>query len=364
MTPAARVKRALRKQWKRLTALRFGSLSTRIALLYAGLFAVVLGLVVSLAAGGLARFAEAGAARDLAANARVFDEILAARSRQMSDQAGVLARDFGFREAAATGDVPTIASALESLEARASSDMAFVLTLDGEVLAADAAGVPAPESLWARLDAGGTRGIIASQRGLALAAAAPIEAPDLIGWLVIAQPLDRAELDRLVELAPIALGADVVDGKTQPAWLRGAQSDAVFDRSVQGERFLYHVSDLAVLQDGVAPRLVLRHSLDATLAAYSGLMGWLIVLAAGGIVLVLGLSWKVARSVTEPLQQLDEATRLIGDGHGVSLPVDTDDEIGRLASSFNTMVAAIAERERYLPNSSPPCSPGASRMNA
>ena len=332
----------------RLLAWRFGTLSARIALLYAGLFAVVLGVVVSLAAEGLSRFGEASAARDLQANARVFDEILAARARQMGDQAGVLAHDFGFRQAVATGDAPTIASALASLEERVRSDMAFVLTLEGDVLAADASGVPAPQTLWARLDAGETRGIIASGQGLALAAAAPIEAPDLIGWLVIAQPLNRAELDRLVELAPIALEAQVAEGSTQPEWLRGAAANAVFEREAAGERFLYHVSDLAVLQDGIAPRLVLRHDLADSLAAYASLKWWLTLLAAGGIVLVLGLSWKVARSVTEPLQQLDEATRLIGQGREVSLTVETDDEIGRLADSFNQMVAAIEERERQI----------------
>ncbi|WP_301751441.1 bifunctional diguanylate cyclase/phosphodiesterase [uncultured Erythrobacter sp.] len=331
----------------RLTALCFGTLSTRIALLYAALFAVVLGLVVSLAAGALARFGEASATRDLAANARVFDEILTSRARQMGDQANVLAHDFGFREAVATGDAPTITSALNSLESRVRSDMAFVLTVEGEVLAADATGVPAPETLWAQLDKGGKRGIIRSEKGFALAAAARVEAPDLIGWLVIAQPLDRAELDRLVELAPISLEASVVDAARQPVWLREATADAVIEREEQN-RFLYHVSDLAVLQDGIAPRLVLRHSLAASLAAYASLKSWLIILASGGIVLVLGLSWKVARSVTEPLQQLDEATRLIGEGREVSLQVKTDDEIGRLAGSFNKMVAAIEERERQI----------------
>lgn len=331
----------------RLMALRFGALSTRIALLYAGLFALVLGLVVSLAAGALARFGEASAARDLAANARVFDEILAARARQMGDQADVLAHDFGFREAVATGDAPTIASALTSLEGRVRSDMAFVLTLEGEVLAADATGVPLPETMWTQLDKGGKRGIIRSEQGFALAAAAPVEAPDLIGWLVIAQPLDRDELDRLVELAPISLEASVVDAARQPAWLRDASADRVFERE-EKSRFLYHVSDLAVLQDGIAPRLVLRHSLAESLAAYASLKSWLIILASGGILLVLGLSWKVARGVTEPLKQLDEATRLIGEGREVSLTVDTDDEIGRLAGSFNQMVAAIEERERQI----------------
>jgi diguanylate cyclase (GGDEF)-like protein len=348
MIPVRRLAGAPGAALSRITAARFGSLSTRIGLLFAGLFAVVLAVIVSLAAEGLVRFGEASAERDMAANARVFDEILASRARQMGDQAGVLARDFGFREAVATGDAPTIASALTSLEGRAQSDVAFVLTLDGEVLGADTSGIPAPEALWSQLDAGATRGIISSRKGLALAAAAPIEAPDPIGWLVIAQPLDRAELDRLVELAPIALDAKVVDGDGQSGWLRGVQSGAVFEREVDGERFLYHVSDLAILQDGVAPRLVLRHSLADSLAAYASLKGWLILLAVGGIVLVLGLSWRVAGSLTRPLHQLDEATRLIGEGRDVSLKISTNDEIGRLAESFNAMVTAIEERERQI----------------
>lgn len=348
MSPAKVVRTPARAVLRRLARLRFGSLRRRIALLYAGLFALVLGVVVSLAAEGLAQFGEASAARDLAANARVFDEILAARSTQMGDQAAVLAHDFGFREAVATGEEPTIASALRSLEDRVRSDQAFVLTLEGEVLAADATNLPSPEALWSRLDAGKTRGIIRSEKGLALAAAAPIEAPDLIGWLVIAQPLDRAELDRLLELAPIALTADVVEAGRQPRWLMDAPPGKVFEREAAGERFLYHTSNLAVLQDGITPRLVLRHALAESLAAYASLKGWLIALALGGVGLVLGLSWMVARSVTEPLQQLDEATRLIGEGRVVSLPVETEDEIGRLAGSFNAMVAAIEERERQI----------------
>lgn len=331
----------------RLAKLRFGSLRARIAVLYASLFALVLALVVSLAGGGLARFAENSAARDLAANARVFDEILGVRARQMGDQADVLARDFGFREAVATDDEPTIASALISLESRVRSDTAFVLTLDGDVLAADDSAIPEAADVWARLDAGETRGIIALGNGLALAAAAPIKAPDLIGWLVIAQPLNRAELDRLVELAPIALDARVAETASQPQWLASAKTGAVFERN-ETERMLYHVSDLAVLQDGIAPRLVLRHSLDQSLAAYASLKWWLAALAAVGIALVLGLSWRVARSVTEPLQQLDAATRLIGEGREVALGIESDDEIGRLATSFTQMIAAIAERERQI----------------
>jgi diguanylate cyclase (GGDEF)-like protein len=108
------------------------------------------------------------------------------------------------------------------------------------------------------------------------------------------------------------------------------------------------VSDLPVMQDELAPQLVLRHSLTGSLAEYSTLQWLLIGLAIGGIWLVLALSLRVARTVTGPLKKLDEATRAISEGRDVDLAIDTEDEIGRLASSFNTMVTAIDEREREI----------------
>ena len=120
----------------RIDALRFGSLKLRIAVLYAGLFALVLAATALIADQGLSRFGENSAARDMAANARVFDEILTLRASQMRGSADVLARDFGFREAVATGDGATIGSALESLKSRSRSDAAFVVVPDGSLVAA------------------------------------------------------------------------------------------------------------------------------------------------------------------------------------------------------------------------------------
>ena len=332
---------------RRLAHWRPGSLRERITVLYTTLFAAVLALVVLLAGEGLTRFAEASAARNLAANARVFDELITQRVRQMRDQSDVLARDFGFREAVATEDGATIASALTSLEARAGSGAAFVVTLDGDVLGDDDSAIADPGALWASLDAGEAKGLIQLDGQFALAAASPIEAPDLIGWLVIAQPLNRAELDRLVELAPIALQAEVVEIARQPQWLQAAEHGAVHDEP-GGTGVLYHVSVLPALQDGIAPHLILRHGLAETLAAYAGLKWLLAALALGGVMLVLALSRRVAGSVTGPLQQLDEATRRIGEGREVDLAIATGDEIERLADSFQQMIAAIDERERRI----------------
>lgn len=331
----------------KLLELRFGSLKLRIAVLYAGLFAIVLGTIIALAVNGLTRFGEANAARDLASNARVFDELLDLRARQMRGSADVLSRDFGFREAVATQDNATIDSALVNLKSRSRTDAAFVMGVDGVVLGTSDVPISSPEALWSPLDQGQQNGIIRLGDKLALAAASRIEAPDLIGWLVLAQPLDRAELDRLVQLAAIDLQADVAAANDLAPSLKAAKLGAVFETAGK-ERFLYQISQIAALEEGLSPRLVLRHSLTASLAQYAKLKLLLVLLTFGAVAAVVGLSWRVARSVTGPLQKLDEATRLIGEGRVVDLQIDTGDEIGRLAVSFNTMVTAIEERERRI----------------
>ena len=84
------------------------------------------------------------------------------------------------------------------------------------------------------------------------------------------------------------------------------------------------------------PRIV-----EATLA-----LGLLVALSliAGVIGSVL-----LAREITRPINSLaDAAARIEAGDYSVSTAVDRDDEIGRLAASFDHMRASIAEREREI----------------
>ena len=277
----------------------------------------------------------------------MFDELLDLRAAQMRSSADVLSRDFGFRAAVATRDGATIDSALASLKSRSGTAAAFVVGLDGTLLASGDTRIASAEALWYPLDEGRQKGVIRLGDRLALAAASTIEAPDLIGWLVLAQPLDGAEMDRLTKLAAIDMDARVDIAGHLPGWMTAVPSGQVFERDV-GARDLYEVSELPALEEGLSPRLVLRHSLSESLKQYSSLQYLLLGVGLGALALVVALSWRVARTVTGPLQKLDHATRLIGEGREVELAIDTRDEIGRLATSFNAMVAAIDVRERRI----------------
>ena len=59
-------------------------------------------------------------------------------------------------------------------------------------------------------------------------------------------------------------------------------------------------------------------------------------------------SWALARSVTRPISALDEAAQRLERGEAAAVEVTTADEIGRLASSFNTMASGIRARERKI----------------
>src|SRR6185436_5427398 len=51
---------------------------------------------------------------ELGVGARVLDRVLETRARQLSDSLRVLVRDFAFREAVASTDLPTITSVLDN----------------------------------------------------------------------------------------------------------------------------------------------------------------------------------------------------------------------------------------------------------
>ena len=79
--------------------------------------------------------------------------------------------------------------------------------------------------------------------------------------------------------------------------------------------------------------------------------GRLIQLGVSAILLVLGAVFTVyfRRSITRPLLVLTETSRNIANGDYSARPnVTSTDEVGELATSFNTMVDAVERREREL----------------
>jgi two-component system sensor histidine kinase MprB len=74
----------------------------------------------------------------------------------------------------------------------------------------------------------------------------------------------------------------------------------------------------------------------------------LLLIAAGGIVLAAGLGLVVARAALSPVRRLSETVEHVSETHDLSERIDVsgNDELSRLATSFNSMLAALEESTR------------------
>jgi diguanylate cyclase (GGDEF)-like protein len=327
---------------------RVRTLRARVAVLFIALLAGVMTVSILVAGSGISLFARRAAERDMAANARVFEQLIATREDQMRESAMVVAHDFGFREAVALNDRATLGSALGSLAARTGTGVAAVVTLDGAVVTSPGAALIDGRAMLPLLDGSHDRGVIALRGKLALAVAAPIEMPDLAGWLVLAQPLDARDLGSLGRLSAVPINAEVATfDRLEPSVKRLGIGHIDTLPSPQGPQLL-RLSSLPSLQRGIEPRLILRHSLAQAMEGYRTLNAILLVIALFGTLLGVWLSFRIAASITRPLGLLANATQRYAAGVVAKVEVAGDAEVAALARSFNAMVDAVEEREKRI----------------
>jgi PAS domain S-box-containing protein len=77
---------------------------------------------------------------------------------------------------------------------------------------------------------------------------------------------------------------------------------------------------------------------------------WVLWIGLASLALLLAcLAYIVRRTITLPLRRLIVATERLGAGEpSYRLPIESEDEIGRLSSSFNRMASNVAERDQQL----------------
>ncbi|MFI4935074.1 MAG: putative bifunctional diguanylate cyclase/phosphodiesterase [Caulobacterales bacterium] len=348
----------------------FRHLRTKLTVLYAGLFGAALVVIAASVYVAIAANAERVVKGELEASGTVFDRLWAMRSAQLRDNADLLSRDFGFREAVASHDGATIQSALENLRERSDIDLAMIVGVDGQLTVSDgrslgADGVAIARAVRLQDDPGGVA-MIGGQPYQATAT--PILSPTLTGWVVFAQRLDQREMGALERLSAIPLKAVVLDRRSGGVWASDAAPlrpgeragvGAFVDRALAGpaeaRKFnagggasIALVKPLKTLAGGSNAVLLLRYPLAQALAPYQPLPAIVLALGLAGMALAIAGGWALARSVTRPISALEDAVRKLERGEAARVVVATRDEIGRLAVSFNAMAETIGERERQV----------------
>lgn len=326
-------------------------LSIKMTLFYGAMFTVATALTLMGTRTAIERYAETSINREMTAGGAVFDRIATMQFDQLAQASGVLAADYGFRAAAATGDAPTIESALVSLKTRLGLSDAFVVALDGTVTGLDA---PLPrkdkDRLFAALDGGSTQGIARLGGRNRMLAAAPINTPVLIGWVVFVRDLGAPQLRSLSDLGALDLHPEILTLDNLPRGIKAAKAGSIpaVERTVDGARILVQASPVRSFIPGEPQVLLLTYSLTAALGGYAPIFIALLGFGILGIALAIGGSWVLAKRLSRPIIALERAARSVGSGQHAQVTVETHDEIGRLARSFNRMVHDIEDRERQI----------------
>lgn len=98
----------------------------------------------------------------------------------------------------------------------------------------------------------------------------------------------------------------------------------------------------------VAEICILR-SFDAAHRRIAALYTNIILLWLGAMAAGLGLTYLLARRIVEPVKQLDRAAAEVGrQNYAIAVEVRSEDEMGRLAQTFNAMCASIRQAREDL----------------
>ena len=349
----------------------FHNLRTKLTVLYGALFAVGLGVIAVAVYAATTRNVEHMVRNDLVASGVVFDNLSDVRYRKMADEADILAHDFGFRAAVATNDSPTARSALANLASRFGISLAFVVTPDGRVMAADPSQDGAlPTGVVATVQSGDVASGVFVRGGVVYeAASAPVLTPAPAGWVVFAAPLGAEAMTGLTKLSALPLQADILQQGADGAWnslmdprhpkaannLAALVSQSLKSKDIQAAKIsgpdgggVGLVRRLPLLDDGQHLVLLLRCPLKAALAPYASLVLNILLIGSLGLLSLIAASWFLARTLTRPISALADAARGLQRGETARVAVDGDDEIARLGLVFNAMAGEIVERETSL----------------
>ncbi len=330
---------------------RFGSIKTRLVALYAGLFACTLIALAVITQAIIVSHAKSGVHAQMAAVSSAYERVWGLRDRMLESSIDVMARDFGFRSAVATGDTATIASALDNLAARAGVETALLIDLDGRIVG------EASDDLRARLSAPDqvTGEVVAVGRDAYRVIATPVLAPVPIGTVVLAARIDATDLALVRSLAAVPLDATLMMREAGGRWhatggatLPGVERLDPVTLEVAGRPTVIAGHKLRSSDERSQVAIMLSYPLGAALADFRPLQSAILVAGLASMAMFLLGSWFVARGITRPILALDGAARAIAAGDRQLVQCRTDDEIGRLAQSFNEMVGAIGEHEARI----------------
>lgn len=340
--------RAVSLLWKILL-----STSVSITLLFA-----VIGWIVQ---DQFVRVATASLEEEVRGSFGAYESLWEARTDQLASVAMVLSRMPDVRAAFGTGDAATIRDSTNEIWTQVARRKGLFLVTDargavvaasGEQAAAAVRDVPAVRDAAARFPEQAT-GIMFYDRRLFQTVITPVyvassRGPALLNVLVTGFPVDAA-LARELRAATggsefVFLSGGEVAAASLTAQAAGFGPDAGAQPVVEvgGQEYLQFSTAMKDVAGGQAGRLIILRSFAGARNRIAELRVRMVVLWGLAVLTGLSLTLLLTRRLVSPILALDEAAARIAAGHyDVQVSPEGDDEIGRLARTFNAMCASL-----------------------
>jgi len=340
------------------------SFKNRLLILIVSLVALAQGVTIVLTLASIRSAVHADSIRQLTATRAMVDRTLAERARLLRAATDAMVGDFAFREAVATGDGPTVMSALDNQAGRIGADLAVLYAPDGRVLTATTPELSRQAAVDLRLPAAGAAAPFAVVGGRPYQIVfAPLRAPQLIAWVALGFALDQPLARQLADLG----GADVSllyrerDGSngiisTLDASTAGelaAHGPATVpagapELATIGEQQYLMLSAPLHAQTGTL-LLVLQRSQQSAMSQFLEMRYALLIIGGAALLGAIIVALLAGRSAVRPLGVLVTAARQIERGYYCDdVQVHGGVEFRQLAGTFNAMQAGIREREAHI----------------
>ena len=300
---------------------------------------------------------------------RVFEQLLDVRGRQLHDAVQVLAADFGFKTAVASGDRATIRSALANHGTRINADAVMMLGLDGSLAVSTDPRISGQTAarlsarVMAQQRAGGQIFLMPIGDSIYHLVQATVSAPLPIARVMMGFRVDQAFARELRELTLLELTLVASQDDLPAIWISTspASTQALLEDDMAGEAVAADDPMLIGAERYLAQRLVLASGADFQVQAllhksmtqaqqaFAPLDRNILLIALAALLASLGGALLLARTISKPVQRLAAVAERVGQGdYQMPLELHRSDELGSLAKAFQHMQQGIAERERQL----------------
>ena len=310
---------------------------------------------------------------EVRASLQAYTSLWQARARLVASVSAILSSMSDVRSAFSTGDQATIRDSAGELWQKVSDEIGVFLVADprGRVIAS-LGGVPllpidrrldiVPEAATAfpkqssgfTLQSGRLFQILVTPVYIQ-----SVRGHDLINVLVAGYPVDAVVAQRLKQSTGGSDFLFLADGRVIASTLNERATASVMaspanpggpDRVTDGlVEYARLATPLLDLKGNPVGQLVILRSFEGARRRIAMLQRnivllWLFAVAGG-----LGLNFLLARRIIEPVQQLDRAAAEVArENYDIKVPQGGEDELGRLARSFNQMLASIRNAREEL----------------